>query len=83
MGGVYTDAMREPDHNCSSSEDRLTELEIRISHQEAALDDVGAILIRQQKVIDELTRTVDVLNKRLSRALAGADGGFDPDQGPL
>jgi uncharacterized coiled-coil protein SlyX len=64
----------------SSNEARLTELEIRASHLDATLDDVGAILMRQQNTIDELTRAIEILTKRLGLALADADPGSDPDQ---
>ena len=75
--------MRDPNAIRPSNQARLTELEIRISHQDATLDDVGAILMRQQKTIDELARAVEVLTKRLGLALADADSGSDPDQGVI
>ena len=46
-------------------DERLTDLEIRYSHQEAALDDLTKQVIEQQKTIDSLSRQVRYLAERL------------------
>ena len=49
------------------NEDRLTDLEIRLSHQEATLHDLDAVLTAQQQRIAELETLCRHLLDRLSR----------------
>jgi uncharacterized coiled-coil protein SlyX len=60
--------MTHDDIGVQSADARLTELEIRVSHQEVALDEIGSVLMRQQSTIDTLTRQVDLLTERLRDA---------------
>lgn len=46
-------------------ESRLTDLEIRLTHQEAALEEMGGALLRQYRTINELRETVDRLQRQL------------------
>ena len=44
---------------------RLTDLEIRLTHQEAALEEMGAALLRQHRTISDLREIVDRLQRQL------------------
>lgn len=46
-------------------ESRLMDLEIRLTHQEAALEEMGAALLRQDRTITELRVIVDRLQSQL------------------
>jgi SlyX protein len=71
--------MTDDDTGVQSVEARLTDLEIRVSHQDVALDEVGDVLLRQQSMIDTLARQVDLLSERLrdARRTGGRDGSAD------
>ena len=49
-------------------EDRLTELEIKVSFQEDLLDKLDQIIIRQQEQLDALTREVIALRQQNQQA---------------
>ena len=49
-------------------EDRLTELEIKVSFQDDLLDKLDQIIIRQQEQIDALTREVVALRQQSPQA---------------
>ncbi|MDE2418683.1 MAG: SlyX family protein [Burkholderiales bacterium] len=49
-------------------EDRLTELEIKVSFQEDLLDKLDQIIIRQQEQLDALTREVVALRQQNPQA---------------
>lgn len=46
-------------------ESRLIDLEIRLTHQEAALEEMGMALLRQDRTINELRETIDRLQQQL------------------
>ena len=54
---------------------RLIDLEIKISHQEVAIEALQHLAYEQQKVIEKLTAKLDGLTKRF-------DGGDDLEIGP-
>jgi len=62
-------------------ETRIVELEIRLAHQEAALQDLNAVIIRQQTVIDQLQREIETLKDRL-RALTPSPFALPGDEPP-
>lgn len=45
--------------------DRVAELEIRLSFQDKALQDLNDVVVRQQREIDRLANEVDALKARL------------------
>ena len=49
-------------------EQRLTDLEIKASFNEDALDQLNAVVVRQQRQIDALLRELDDLRNRLPEA---------------
>lgn len=51
-------------------ESRVIDLEIRLTHQEATLEELNEVLIRQQRVIDTLERQVVSLRDQLRAANA-------------
>jgi SlyX protein len=46
-------------------ESRIVDLEIRVTHQEAALQQLSDVLVQQQKLIDRLTGEVDALKEQM------------------
>jgi len=52
--------------------DRITELEIALTHQEAAIEELSAVLRDQAARIDLLERRIARLAERLEEAEAGA-----------
>ena len=61
------------------NERRLEDLEIRLMHQEDALDTVTDTLLRQQRVIDRLHQQNEQLQKRL-RGLEEQQSGDEEEQ---
>jgi len=53
---------------------RIVELEVRYSHQEAALNELSDVLYRQQQLIDVANRRLRALERKLS----GVDEGVAP-----
>lgn len=54
----------------SLSDDRLTEIEIALAHQQRMLDDMSDLLRQQADRIDRLTRTLDLVVRHLTTAPA-------------
>ncbi|MEO5572996.1 MAG: SlyX family protein [Gammaproteobacteria bacterium] len=50
----------------NTPEARLIDLEIRITHQEATLQEFNDIIVAQQKLIDGLTRQIGVLQQHIA-----------------
>jgi SlyX protein len=59
---------------------RLDALEIRIAHQDAAIEDLNATITAQWKEIDRLKREVERLTDRVASAEASLPG--DPQDEP-
>ncbi len=59
---------------------RLDALEIRIAHQDAAIEDLNATITAQWKEIDRLKREVERLSDRVASAEASLPG--DPQDEP-
>lgn len=62
------------------SDDRITQLEIRFSHQDDFLEQLNKLVIEQQKTIERITREllelrmgVEGLNENAPGALSGSD----------
>lgn len=58
------------------SEDRLVELEMKITHQEHVIEQLSKALYEQQMQLDQLDATLKALGKRLQNG--GSDGDFGP-----
>lgn len=56
------------------SEDRLIELEMKITHQEMMIEQMNKALYQQQTQLDQLEATLKALGKRLQ----GGEGDFGP-----
>ncbi|NVK19384.1 MAG: SlyX family protein [Methylocystaceae bacterium] len=48
-----------------SIEDRITELEIRLTHQESVIDDLNSTLYEQWQVIESQQKEIIALKQRL------------------
>ena len=46
-------------------ESRLTDLEIRFTHYEAALDEINQVLLQQQRMMESLRSDVTALQRQL------------------
>lgn len=53
------------------SDARLTEVEIALSHAEAALEELSGVVRAQSDRIDRLDRLVDAMARRIAEAEAG------------
>lgn len=63
-------------------ESRITELEIRLSHQDDTVQSLNQIVIEQQARIETLQHQVEQLRLRLVEALEHQGPGIDPSQEP-
>jgi SlyX protein len=61
-------------------ETRLTDLEIRTTHQEAALEEMNGVLLAQHTLIDRLRDDIKRLRRQLQDVSAG--GGGEPGNEP-
>ena len=60
-------------------ESRVIDLEIRLTHQELTLQELNECIIRQQKIMDQLTRQIAILQEQLR---AGASVAPAADETP-
>ena len=56
-----------------TTEKRLVDLEVKISHQDLLIEELNQVIYEQQKAIDNLQTLVNQLGKRFKEAL-GAEG---------
>lgn len=61
--------------------ERITELEIRLTHQESLCQDLNQIVADQQRALIELERRIEDMRLRLLETLASAPMA-DPSQEP-
>jgi SlyX protein len=52
-------------------DERLTDLEIRLTHQEATLHTLNDVIAAQQRTIDQLRKEVETLKRQLRDMSAG------------
>ena len=52
--------------------ERLTELEIKLSFQDDALEQLNAVIVRQQQELDQLRRAVHSLQLQLQQSSASS-----------
>ena len=50
-------------------EQRIIELETRLTFQEKMVEDLNSVIVRQQDQIDELAETIKVLKRELKRII--------------
>ena len=74
--------MPSPDDNLHGIEQRLTDLEIRITHQEATLETLNDVIVRQQQLIDSLSNELRSTRKRLNELDTSADIPVRPEPPP-
>lgn len=55
-------------------EEKLIELETKISYQEDLLSDLNDIVIKQQRQVDELLREMSALKEQLQEAIERSPG---------
>jgi len=63
-------------------EDRLVELEIKISRQEDMLDSLNTVIYQQQKQIDHLKLVCEALARQLKQGTAAGENGNAADEKP-
>lgn len=59
--------------------DRIADLEIRLAHQDQAIEDLNAVILKQSEEITRLTRRLD---KMLSQIQALEDSAEGPENRP-
>lgn len=64
------------------SEDRLTDLEIALTHQQAETEDLSSLIQAQAARIDRLERLFEALALRLAEAESGSGAPPEPDARP-
>ncbi len=65
------------------SEDRIIELESKVSYQEDLLQELNTILIDQQSQLDKLSMLFQALNDRLKEAMRSLpDPGHEDERPP-
>lgn len=64
------------------TETRLTELEIALTHQQAATEELSGVVREQAAQIDRLERLLAALASRLAEAEAGSGATPEPDARP-
>jgi len=61
--------------------ERIETLEIRLSHQEAAIDELTRTLLRQEQMLNEQVQIIDRLQVQI-RSLAGSPVASSDDETP-
>ena len=46
-------------------ETKITDLEIRLTHQEAAIEEMNGVLLKQHRLIESLRAELDILQRQL------------------
>ena len=46
-------------------EDKITDLEIRLTHQEAAIEEINTVLLKQHSQLESLIADIQILQKQL------------------
>lgn len=62
-------------------ENDITDLQIRLTHQEATLETLNQVIIQQQQAIDHLTLTITQLNERM-RSMADSNIAHPSEERP-
>ena len=52
--------------------ERLIDLEIRLTHQEATLQTLNDVMVNQQRLIDQLSKEIESLRRQLHDMSSGA-----------
>lgn len=46
-------------------DDKITDLEIRLTHQEAAIEEINTVLLKQHSQLESLIADIEILQKQL------------------
>lgn len=68
-------------HSGKEFEDRIADLEVRLTHQEASLDNLTAGSVRQQRVVEEILaqlQQIKIVLRQMGETAAGAAGDEPP-----
>ena len=68
--------------NKEQLEQRITEIEIRLSHQEAILDELTSNSLRQQKLLERIANELDYIKNVLKEAAPSAVCSQDEETPP-
>lgn len=63
-------------------QDRVTELESRVAFQEQLIDQLNDVVANQDKLLVELTRTVSIINQKISDAQVSLGQGIADEAPP-
>ena len=76
---------RHPDdrsENRAMTDDRLTEIEIKLAHAEQAINEMSDVLYAQQALLDKLDRGLTALRQRVSTVEGGTEGTSGDEKPP-
>lgn len=62
-------------------ENDITDLQIRLTHQESTIEELNQVIIEQQRAIDQLTLTVEQLSERM-KAMADSNIAHQSEETP-
>ena len=63
-------------------QDRVTELESRVAFQEQLIDQLNDVVANQDRLLVELTRTVSIINQKISDAQVSLGQGIADEAPP-
>ena len=63
-------------------QDRVTELESRVAFQEQLIDQLNDVVANQDRLLVELTRTVSIINQKISDAQISLGQGIADEAPP-
>ena len=76
---------RHPDdrsENRTMTDDRLTEIEIKLAHAEQAINEMSEVLYAQQALLEKLDRGLTALRQRVTTVESGPEGTSGDEKPP-
>lgn len=73
---------KQEDKNLKEMEDRIIELETKLSYQEDLLQELNSHVITQQSQIDKLNQLCDLLKERINEVVSSLPDTTPGDEAP-
>jgi len=68
--------------NSTMTDERLTEIEIKLAHAEQAINEMSDVLYAQQALLEKLDRGLTALRQRVSATESGSEGTSGDEKPP-